>query len=79
MYKSMSAFEKVFDADFQSVMRDVGFKETPRETFTIKEVEEQHLSMKEDVGDWIIKGLKGEFYPCKPDVFEMKYKQVIEA
>lgn len=24
-------------------------------------------------GDYIIKGLKGEFYPCKPDIFEMKY------
>ena len=21
-------------------------------------------------GDWIIKGVKGEFYPCKPDIFE---------
>lgn len=25
-------------------------------------------------GDWIIKGLKGELYPCKPDVFAMKYE-----
>lgn len=25
-------------------------------------------------GDWIIKGVKGEFYPCKPDVFERTYK-----
>lgn len=25
-------------------------------------------------GDWIIKGVKGEFYPCKPDVFEMTYE-----
>lgn len=24
-------------------------------------------------GDWIIKGLKGELYPCKPDIFEMTY------
>lgn len=24
-------------------------------------------------GDWIIKGVKGEFYPCKPDIFEMTY------
>lgn len=28
-------------------------------------------------GDYIIKGLRGEFYPCKPDVFEKKY-EVIE-
>lgn len=27
-------------------------------------------------GDWIIKGVKGEFYPCKPDIFEMTYEAV---
>lgn len=25
-------------------------------------------------GDWIIKGVKGEFYPCKPDIFEVTYE-----
>ena len=24
-------------------------------------------------GDWIIRGIKGEFYPCKPDIFEATY------
>ena len=28
--------------------------------------------------DWIIKGIKGEFYPCKPDIFEMTYEKVTE-
>lgn len=28
------------------------------------------------VGDWIIKGVKGELYPCKPDIFEATYEQV---
>lgn len=27
-------------------------------------------------GDYIIKGVKGEFYPCKPDIFEMTYEPV---
>jgi len=27
-------------------------------------------------GDWIIKGVKGEFYPCKPDIFELTYEVV---
>ena len=27
-----------------------------------------------DCGDWIIKGEKGEFYPCKPDIFEETYE-----
>ena len=25
-------------------------------------------------GDWIIKGVKGEFYPCKPDIFALTYE-----
>lgn len=29
-------------------------------------------------GDFIIKGVKGEFYPCKPDIFEMTYEKVEE-
>jgi len=30
------------------------------------------------VGDWIIKGIKGEYYPCKPDIFEATYERVKE-
>ena len=29
-------------------------------------------------GDWIIKGVAGEFYPCKPDIFEQTYERVEE-
>lgn len=29
--------------------------------------------MRADLGDWIIKGVQGEFYPCKPDIFEASY------
>lgn len=29
-------------------------------------------------GDWIIKGVHGEFYPCKPDIFELTYEEVTE-
>lgn len=28
------------------------------------------------VGDYIIQGVKGEIYPCKPDIFEMTYEEV---
>ncbi len=30
--------------------------------------------MRGNVGDWIIKGVAGEFYPCKPDIFEATYE-----
>jgi hypothetical protein len=32
--------------------------------------------MRADIGDWIIKGVGGEFYPCKPDIFEKTYEKV---
>lgn len=32
--------------------------------------------MKASIGDYIIKGVKGEYYPCKPDIFEMTYEPV---
>ena len=37
---------------------------------------EGHMQI--DVGDWIIKGVKGEYYPCKPDIFELTYDLVEE-
>lgn len=33
-------------------------------------------TMKADIGDYIICGVKGEFYPCKPDIFEATYERV---
>lgn len=30
------------------------------------------------IGDYIIKGVKGEFYPCKPEIFEATYEEVFE-
>jgi len=41
------------------------------ETLIIPTLEGDHTAMP---GDWIIKGVKGEFYPCKPDIFEMTYE-----
>lgn len=32
--------------------------------------------MRADYGDYIIRGVKGEYYPCKPDIFEMTYEPV---
>jgi len=33
-------------------------------------------TMRADRGDWIIRGVKGEFYPCKPDIFEATYEEL---
>ena len=39
--------------------------------FFIPTLEGHHLA---SWNDWVIKGLKGEFYPCKPDIFEKSYE-----
>ncbi len=40
-------------------------------TLWIKTLEGGHVA---SPGDWIIKGVKGEFYPCKPDIFAATYE-----
>ena len=35
-------------------------------------------SMRVSDGDWIIQGVQGEYYPCKPDIFEKTYELVKE-
>lgn len=42
---------------------------------TIPTLEGEHIAKH---GDWIIKGVNGEFYPCKPDIFEKTYERVEE-
>ena len=42
---------------------------------TIPTLEGEHIAMH---GDWIIKGIEGEFYPCKPEIFKKTYEPVEE-
>ena len=35
--------------------------------------------MRADIGDWIIRGVAGEFYPCKPDIFAATYEPAGEV
>lgn len=55
-------------------------REVPNSTSTeavgiIKTLEGEMTAMP---GDWIITGVKGEKYPCKPDIFEATYEAVVE-
>lgn len=45
-----------------------------RPELIIKTLEGEMLASRTD---WIIKGVNGEFYPCKPDIFEKTYEAVI--
>lgn len=51
----------------------VTFPVTKECTIVIPTLEGQHIASNLD---WIIKGVKGELYPCKPDVFEMTYERL---
>jgi hypothetical protein len=44
-------------------------------TVSIATLEGEHLV---SFGDWIIRGVKGELYPCKPDIFAATYEAVGE-
>lgn len=46
---------------------------SPDVEMVIKTLEGDHTAKR---GDWIIKGVKGELYPCKPDIFEATYERV---
>ena len=55
------------------------FITVPHETFPsqgIIKIPTLEGVMEATEGDFIIKGIKGEFYPCKPDIFEQTYEQI---
>jgi len=43
-------------------------------TIVIDTLEGQMMA---SMDDYIVKGIKGEFYPCKPDIFEMTYEKIV--
>ena len=48
---------------------------------TDKEMDIETLEgvMHASIGDWIITGINGEQYPCKPDIFEKTYEPIISS
>ena len=66
----------IMDIDFTAYEDGVfGKRPTtlPSVTVKIKTLEGEMLA---NHGDYIIKGISGEFYPCKPDIFEKTYEPV---
>lgn len=66
---------EILDWIFQSdSAKRIGLEQLSKnETLTIETLEGNMTASK---GDYIIKGVKGEFYPCKPDIFEQTYEEV---
>jgi len=48
--------------------------ETEAHILTLEDGSEHQVEHIATLGDYIIKGIKGEFYPCKPDIFEATYE-----
>lgn len=51
----------------------VDYKNPDKPVLKLQTLEGERLA---SVGDYVIKGVKGEYYPCKPDIFEMTYEPV---
>ena len=60
--------------DLRAFLRGAGFVEDGGEF----EVDILGGAVIGSIGDWIIKDVNGEFYPCRPDVFEKTYEKVEE-
>ena len=63
-YKETKSAEQL--EDFSQMMLKQGYIE----------IETLEGIMKTSFGDYIIKGVKGELYPCKPDIFEATYEEL---
>jgi hypothetical protein len=59
--------------DFVQCVRHISFDYEGKPILIIATLEG---NMTARIGDWIIKGVNGEFYPCKPDIFEKTYEKV---
>lgn len=65
--------------EFAGIPYEIG-QQPPPKPFSFRDgkiaIETLEGTMTANVGDWIIKGVKGEFYPCKPDIFAQTYDEV---
>jgi hypothetical protein len=59
-----------------SCTRSAGRNENGEPILLIWTLEGVHTAR---LGDWIIKGVAGEFYPCKPNIFEQTYERATDS
>ena len=74
---SIKAFQLV-PATFQDVIEWVGTENLAgfdREECTVR-IKTLEGVMEADENDFVIQGVKGEFYPCKPDIFHLSYTEL---
>ena len=72
----LPAYGEDIPDSFHEWCNEVGFHNFNSErdqTLSIPTLEGDHMA---NPSDWIIKGVAGEFYPCKPDIFKQTYERV---
>jgi len=71
---TIETFDEIYDWIFHNdgIVAD-GNKDDIGTYLVILTLEGNHRASK---GDYIIKGIQGEFYPCKPDIFEATYERL---
>lgn len=67
-------FKGSWESARELVMSNEGFTWTSQEIGGYLSIKTLEGTMKASPGDWIIRGVSGEFYPCKPDIFEATYE-----
>lgn len=73
-FTGLSSINQMCNRWQKSFMDVADFDESEeKENFFIETLEGNHCA---SLNDWIIKGVNGEFYPCKPDIFEKTYEAV---
>ena len=67
-----------FVGDSAMWLHDLVYRPHDYEEGYILNIQTLEGTMRAKVGDYIIKGVNGEFYPCKPDIFEKTYEKIYE-
>ena len=71
---AIQVVDEWFDGDHPNPLHVTGITYDPVNRCVF--IETLEGAMRGDMGDWIITGVKGEKYPCKPDIFEATYEPV---
>ena len=69
-------YDEVYE--FMDADNNFGIVGLDKDDVNILQIRTLEGIMNAQLGDYIIRGIKGEYYPCKPDIFEMTYEQVYE-
>ena len=72
-WESFSEMRETWETPFSSIA--VFYNGSSTETMRLT-IDTMEGTMTATIGDWIIRGIKGEFYPCKKDIFEATYEAV---